>query len=382
MARRVLYLQFTNPGGYPPLEHGARILADCGWQVTFLGSGAFGDATNLDMKSHARILTYRMPYVATPWLRKIAYIGYCAWAAMVALALRPRWIYASDPLGTLPALLASAVSRGSIIYHEHDSPADAGKRAVARSLVARCRVRAASVARLCILPNEERARWFHRDLAPSRPVLCVWNCPEKGEAILEAKNPHDEVVLFYHGSLNRERLPFSLLEAMSSVPGNVRLQFAGYATAGAPRYVQEFLAEAARLGVGERIRYLGAPSERPELLRLCRRATVGISLMPMESADANMRAMAGASNKPFDYMACGLALLVSALPDWRALFVEPGYALECDPRDAGTIARALAWFVEHREETARMGENGRRRIAEEWNYERCFAPVIAEIEQP
>jgi glycosyltransferase involved in cell wall biosynthesis len=95
-----------------------------------------------------------------------------------------------------------------------------------------------------------------------------------------------------------------------------------------------------------------------------------------------MRAMAGASNKPFDYMACGLALLVSALPDWRALFVEPGYALACDPGDAGSIARALAWFLEHREETARMGENGRRRIVEEWNYERCFAPVIAEIVRP
>lgn len=381
MGRRVLYLQYTNPAGYPPLEHGAAILADRGWQATFLGSGAFGNAANLEMKSHARIRTYRMPYFATPWLRKVAYLGYCAWASLVALVLRPRWIYASDSLGALPALLASAVSRASIVYHEHDSPADAGRSAAPGSLLARCRSRAARLARICILPNDERARWFTSDLGLSRPALCVWNCPERDEASLDARQPKDAVILFYHGSLNRERLPFSLLQAMSCVPGNVRLDFAGYSTAGAPHYVEEFLAEAARLGVGDRVRYLGAPSERAQLMRMCRRASVGISLMPMESADPNMRAMAGASNKPFDYMACGLALLVSALPDWRVLFVETGYGLDCDPRDAASIARAVAWFLEHREETARIGERGRRRILDEWNYERCFAPVITEMER-
>ena len=52
--------------------------------------------------------------------------------------------------------------------------------------------------------------------------------------------------------------------------------------------------------------------------------------------------MAGASNKPFDYMAAGLALLVSDQPDWRAMFVEPGYARACDPTDPSSIATSLA----------------------------------------
>jgi hypothetical protein len=46
--------------------------------------------------------------------------------------------------------------------------------------------------------------------------------------------------------------------------------------------------------------------------------------MPKQSEDINMRHMVGASNKPFDYMASGLPLLVTDLPEWAATFVEPG----------------------------------------------------------
>ena len=97
--------------------------------------------------------------------------------------------------------------------------------------------------------------------------------------------------------------------------------------------------------------------------------------MPLQSDDVNEQAMAGASNKPFDYLACGLALLVSDLPEWRELFVKPGYGLACHPRDPESIARQLRWFVEHPIETRSMGAEGRRRILLEWNYEKQFLPV-------
>lgn len=42
--KRILYIQYANPAGYPPLEHGLRILADAGWEVSFLGTHALGAA--------------------------------------------------------------------------------------------------------------------------------------------------------------------------------------------------------------------------------------------------------------------------------------------------------------------------------------------------
>ena len=56
-------------------------------------------------------------------------------------------------------------------------------------------------------------------------------------------------------------------------------------------------------------------------------------LWSKRAEDLNMLHMVAASNKPFDYMACGLPLLVTDLPEWVETFVKPGYALACDPDD-------------------------------------------------
>ena len=101
--------------------------------------------------------------------------------------------------------------------------------------------------------------------------------------------------------------------------------------------------------------------------------------MPRHSSDLNLAHMTGASNKPFDYMAAGLALLVSDRPDWRDMFVAPGYARACDPTDPASIAAALTWFLDHPAERRAMGASGRAKIAAEWNYDSAFAPVMSAL---
>jgi glycosyltransferase involved in cell wall biosynthesis len=89
--------------------------------------------------------------------------------------------------------------------------------------------------------------------------------------------------------------------------------------------------------------------------------------------------MVGASNKPFDYLARGLALLVSDVPAWRATYVERGLGRCCDPGDPDSVAQAIRWFAERPAEARAMGERGRRQVADEWNYERQFAPVLEQL---
>ena len=80
-------------------------------------------------------------------------------------------------------------------------------------------------------------------------------------------------------------------------------------------------------------------------------------------------------------MAAGLALLVSDLPDWRAMFVAPGYALPCNPTDPASIKAALGWFIDHPEARRDMGMRGRAKIAVEWNYDTAFRGVIGSISE-
>ena len=175
------------------------------------------------------------------------------------------------------------------------------------------------------------------------------------------------------------RLPLTVLDALTQLPDSVTLDVVGYVPAGAPEYLRHLQAHAAKRGVAHRLRVIGTVPTRQDLFQHARRCDVGLALMPTTSDDPNLRTMAGASNKPFDYLACGLALLVSDLPDWRTLYVDPGYGRVCRPDDPDSLAAALCWFLEHPAETRAMGERGRQRILAEWHYERQFAPVLERL---
>jgi glycosyltransferase involved in cell wall biosynthesis len=161
----------------------------------------------------------------------------------------------------------------------------------------------------------------------------------------------------------------------------MKLRVIGYQPIGSPRFLKEFMATASELGVLDRLDVVGALPSRAEMLQKARQCRVGIAFMPTTSNDRNERAMAGASNKAFDYLACGLALLVSDLPEWKAMFVEPGFGLSCVPEEPESIREALRWFFENREHTRSMGQRGQSRIASEWNYETQFGSVLRVMQQ-
>jgi hypothetical protein len=116
--RRVLYVQYTDPAGYPPLEHSAHILANEGWNVTFVGIQSYG--VRFPMRPHERITMMRAGGRSGGALGLVKYAAFCARTAAIARRIRPDWIYASDALAAPAALLAKKASGGRVIYHEHD----------------------------------------------------------------------------------------------------------------------------------------------------------------------------------------------------------------------------------------------------------------------
>ena len=54
MSRRILYVQFTDPAAYPPIEHSSRLFAERGWEVFMVGMDTAG-ALNLKLPVHPRI---------------------------------------------------------------------------------------------------------------------------------------------------------------------------------------------------------------------------------------------------------------------------------------------------------------------------------------
>jgi glycosyltransferase involved in cell wall biosynthesis len=378
MDRRILYVQFTDPAAYPPIEHSAVLLAARGWSVILLGTGTLGDL-KLGLPAHPRIRVRKMGFVPPGRMQKLSYVAFFLWVLCWTLLWRPQWIYASDPLVAPAVWLLRKLTKVRVVYHEHDSPSAERPLSKLMNKVLAYRERLGRDADLCVLPQCERLLNFVKVTKRLKPTLCVWNCPRVDEIQENLdKQGGGELKIYYHGSINRVRLPTQMIIAASRLNHLVRLEVVGYETERG--YVDELTRSASENGAATLIEYRGVIMRRRDVLRRAARAHVGMCLMPKYSDDINIRHMVGASNKAFDYMACGLPLLVSDLPEWVSTFVKPGYALACNPDDPDSIEVALRWFLDHPDERLDMGRRCWNKIQQGWNYETKFADVLAAIE--
>ncbi|HEY0673372.1 MAG TPA: glycosyltransferase [Longimicrobiales bacterium] len=368
MSKRILYLQYTNPAAYPPLQHSASILAEHGWEVLFLGIAARG-AAPLKLPAHQRVQYERIGGVSGGPFAALKYAAFSAGSLRAATRFRPDWCYASDAHSAPAALLLRRLLRTRTLYHEHDAPSPN----VLAALLERARDQLARNAELVIAPSATRLEMI--PVGSGRRVV-VWNCPRRIEVGTERSAPDDRFRLVYHGSLSRERLTPQFIDALAMLPAQVELDIYGYETQGHAGYAGELLRRAQQAGVGERVRYHGAVPERAQLLEQLRGHQLGISTVATDSADRNLRTLAGASNKAFEYLACRIPLLISEEPSWQQLYQEPGYAVTCRPNDARSIAAAVQPLVEDTGRAREMGRRGCERILSEWNYETQFAPVL------
>ncbi|HET9373017.1 MAG TPA: glycosyltransferase [Vicinamibacterales bacterium] len=370
---RVLYVQHADPAGYPPVVHSVAMLADAGAEIRMLGLNIFEGRLQMPVHDGVRVTLRKREQGR---LRiKAAFAAFTAQAAGLALAWRPDWVYASDALAAPAARLISLATRSRVIYHEHDTVVrdETTSRFMRRILDARNDV--VRRAEVCVVPNEDRAAYL-ASVTGRQGILTVWNTPSLREVTETPKMPTSGALrLAYHGSIVPARVPMTVVDALARLPDCVTFVVTGYETSGHLGYATALQQRAHAAGVGRRLTVrLEVPRE--ELLELARASDVGLSLMPNETRDLNERHMVGASNKPFEYLASGLPLLVSDLPDWRRTFVEPGFGLACNPASAASIAERLRWYLHHPAERGSMGAAGRRQVIDAWHYERGFAPVL------
>ena len=364
---RVLFVQATEAGGYPPIIHASSLFASAGAQVVVLNAPVHHYDLTFPILPGVRIheIATRPSHV----MPKTTYLRYAWAAARVAAKFRPTVVYASDPMGAAPALLAARIANASLVYHEHDTP----KPGTLHPRIAQFRRAAARKARFVIFPNAERARLAQPELGYSDSQLrIVWNVPRLSE-LPGLPGPHDaQVSVLYHGSITPERLPISVIAAIAQC--GMQLRIIGYEVQGAKGYLMRLLEIGRRYGHNV-VEYLGQFS-REYLLAEVACADVGLALLPLDPEDVNLRYMLGASNKVFDYMASGLALLVPELPDWISSFVDTGFGLSCNPADTASLAAQLGWFAANPEGRRKMGAKGRAKIEADWNYDKAFAPVL------
>src|ERR1700757_3124321 len=82
--RRVLFIQATEPAGYPPLIHASMLMAEAGYEVTFL-SAPIAD-NRFELPRHPRITLRAIPPRPSHVMSRKFYARYTAAAAMLSLS--------------------------------------------------------------------------------------------------------------------------------------------------------------------------------------------------------------------------------------------------------------------------------------------------------
>ena len=186
-------------------------------------------------------------------------------------------------------------------------------------------------------------------------------------------NSNGPLKLWYQGTINPSQIPLTIIDSIAQTIG-VELAFVGF---GRDEYVKEILERSKSLGISDRVLFLGTPATRAELYDLSRNRHVGLVLFEIPFRDS----MAGASQKPFEYMAAGMALLVPDVAEWNSFAIQRGYGLGCLPNNVSNLAQTLRTLHDNRQMVLEMGRRARGRILQEWNYECLFSPVVDLMEQ-
>jgi len=127
----------------------------------------------------------------------------------------------------------------------------------------------------------------------------------------------------------------------------------------------------AELGVGDAIKLLGrrAPEEVPGLLADC---DVGLTLLhPIGNYRESY------PTKMFEYMAAGIPVVSSNFPLWEAVVLPNDCGVSVDPLDVRAGADALEGYARSEELRRRQGINGRRAVAEKYQWAVEFATLRA-----
>lgn len=95
----------------------------------------------------------------------------------------------------------------------------------------------------------------------------------------------------------------------------------------------------------------------------------GIVLLDYVPVCCNKEGQVG-SNKIFEYMQVGLPVICTDFILWKKMIIDKYKCGICvNPRNIKEIRNAMTYLIEHKQEAKQMGENGRRAILDEFNWE-------------
>ena len=185
--------------------------------------------------------------------------------------------------------------------------------------------------------------------------MLIRNYPiiSKIDDALPIKKNNDKLTFIYVGGLTRIRGIKEVCESVKEFPNELQLFLVG-------NWESEVYQNTC-LSVGKNIEYLGL-KPLGEVYSIMKTADVGIATLYPEKNYLNSLPI-----KAFEYMACGLPIIMSNFPYWIKEFKNN--SLFVNPNKIEEIKKAIVWLKNNKDERLKMGQTGKKEVKEKYSWE-------------
>jgi glycosyltransferase involved in cell wall biosynthesis len=302
-------------------------------------------------------------------------------------------VWANDYSTLLPALRIACATGAKVVYDSHEIwletvnqffPVDVGlpRRLAFRAVIATCRAlgrrvepKLALQADAVVTVNESCAEVLGERLGCAR-VGVVLNCPER-TALRRSDRLRSQLglaesdrIVLYQGLMNAGRGLHELVASARHFSDGVRLVMLGEGM------LAPSLRGAARVaGLEERVFFPGFVPQA-ELHEWTASADLGVLILD----PINLSKRLALANKIFEYMAAGIPILATDLPENRRIIEQCDCGWLITRWTPRLLAEKIADVLAQPDEMRRRGDNGRRWFEERYNWEVESGRLVSVVE--
>lgn len=237
---------------------------------------------------------------------------------------------------------------------------------------------------LVIVPDDYRALALQekKKLVPAS-VKVVPNCPRlmsslptgRLRTIVKDVHPNAQYIVLFQGAISENYYADQIVRSIKWWPDDAVMVFLG------PVHTvthQTLLNLAHSEQVADRILFLPQVAYM-QLFHYTVDADLGMSMI--RPVTFNFEHMAGASNKRYEFMACGIPQITNYGPGMQELIEENGIGMCVWPQSAQAIGMAVRHLLESELRRKAMGVKARNLHLIRYNYDMQFAPVLETIKR-
>ncbi|MBD2335788.1 glycosyltransferase [Calothrix sp. FACHB-156] len=374
---------YANPDHYPPTINAIHLLAEH-FDIVLIGRNqdlpVWEYPANVKVHRLGNYTSVREREQKSAITKIYEYINFVTKASL--LIKNVSLIYAYDAFAYVAAYLCQQMQIRSIplIYHNHDLSGQLFPLSSLSGWVQRGEKKWVHKANVVVFPSQERALLFQKLTDFQGNITIVPNFPRKSyftenpnfQNIISQRLQKNTILL--QGNISIKNSLLELINSLNYLDDFIKLKLIGPIQQPDKDLMTDL---AIRNHLTERVKYY-LPVPYRELASHTWEASIGVCLY--KKADINHQTMGTASNKIYEYAACGLPVIVSDQPDYRANLGNEIWVRFADPDRPESIAYAVKDIFSNQEKYTQLCLAARQAFEEKYNYESAFSSLFAKIQ--